>query len=182
MKSNAIILSLLGILLCVSEMGFGGGGGVIVSPTACSFNAGLREENPADQYAMVGDNPPHQRPYRSVQNPSPRGWRIRPQAFDSPLNGDKKGMQQAPQRKPPVRTVPEAAEQKRHRQIQHAPGFRTLSTPKGDVNIISYPGGQRHVPSSPEIGDRGRQIGPAEILRKVESHHFCGTPGNIGVG
>ena len=90
-------------------------------------------------------------------------------------------MEQSPDNKGPVCTVPETAGQKDDENVKALSADPPAVSTQRNINVLGKKAGQRDVPSSPEISDGdGHQRG-AEVHGKVKSHHFSDSPGHIAV-
>src|SRR6185369_14864532 len=59
--------------------------------------------------------------------------------------------------------------------------FFQTPTSQREKQIIAYPVGQRHMPALPEFTHRPRQIGLAEVFRKVKSQDMSRAKGNVSI-
>src|SRR4051794_7366012 len=95
----------------------------------------------------------------------------KPHAFDD----QEQPVKEAPDDERPVRTVPEAAQEEHEDEIEIQPsGGRPVSA-EWDIDVVAEPGGERHVPSPPEVLDRLGDIRIVEILREMKPEHATET-------
>src|ERR1700722_8825918 len=80
-------------------------------------------------------------------------------------------MEQAPNHKSPVRSVPQPTDGKRDHQIEIVARQFNPVAAQWDVDVIAKPGGERYVPAVPEFSDRTAEIGLAEIDSEIVAHH-----------
>ena len=77
--------------------------------------------------------------------------------------------------------MPEPAEQEHHDEITVGLGVAAAVAAERNVKIVAQPRRQRHVPASPEFGDRKRRVGHAEIARECEPKHDAETNRHVGI-
>ena len=95
------------------------------------------------------------------------------------LVGSSHRVQQPPDNKRPARTMPQAADEKRHQQPVHH--RRLAPVPFADQDrgkqVVVEPRGQRDVPAAPVFGDRLADEGVVEVLHQLKAHHPRRAPG-----
>ena len=78
-------------------------------------------------------------------------------------------MQCTPEDKSPISTVPKPAENEDDQDINPpARRIHSFST-QGHIKIISKPGGEGNVPTSPEIRDGAGEIREVKVLHKIKT-------------
>ena len=87
----------------------------------------------------------------------------------------------APQDECPIRAVPEPAEQEHHDEIAVGLCVASAVAAERNVKIVAQPRRQGHVPATPELGNRQRRIGHAEIARECESEHDSEPDRHVGI-
>ena len=80
-------------------------------------------------------------------------------------------MPQAPDHKRGVGAVPQAAQEEHQYQIEVGACLASAVAAQGDVEVVTEPTGQRHVPAAPELCDRLRRVGVLEVLEELEAKH-----------
>ena len=70
---------------------------------------------------------------------------------------------------------------KQFEHIDDMTGNRHSVAAERNVDVVAEEGRKRNVPSSPEIGDRGGDIGIIEIFFVVEAYHKTHTDSHIGI-
>ena len=88
---------------------------------------------------------------------------------------------QSPKQKCPVCAVPEAGECPDDENIQYLPGQAAAVAAEGDIEIITEPCAERHMPAPPEFRDALRDVRIIEVLQKLKAEHPPETDGHIRV-
>ncbi len=78
--------------------------------------------------------------------------------------------------------MPQPAQQHDDRQVCVSAVPALAVAAQGNVEVIAKPGGQRNMPSSPELGDRLADVGRVEVLGEHEPHHQPQADRHVGVG
>ena len=89
---------------------------------------------------------------------------------------------EAPEHEVPSGTMPESGQEP---DDEHVPKLLSLSVAvaaERDVDIITEPGAERDVPTTPEIGDGDRGERIVEVLEVVEAEHAAHTDRHVTVG
>ena len=128
------------------------------------------EKHPADHHD-------HQHQRMGDQRHTRHDFRQAGQLFDH----QKDEIIQAPQHKGPVRAVPKTGQQPDDQQIQHHTRTAPAITAQGDIDIITEPLRQRHMPAPPEIRHRIRYVGIIKVLQEMEAKHPPQTDRHIGI-
>src|SRR5690242_10588320 len=81
----------------------------------------------------------------------------------------------------PVSTVPEPRKHHGHKKISRGIPLSVCAATEGNVQVISKPGTQADVPTSPEILKAQRKEGLAKIDDKMEPQQLRAAPRNVAV-
>src|SRR5262249_11185435 len=88
-----------------------------------------------------------------------------------PFEDQERPVEEAPDHERPAGAVPETAEKKDGDQVDIRAAGRATAATQRHVEIITEPGGQRHVPAAPKPLDGVRDVGPSEVLGEPEAEH-----------
>ena len=77
--------------------------------------------------------------------------------------------------------MPEPGKSPDHEHVKYHPAPAAAAASQGDIDIISKPAAQSHMPAPPEIRDRHGGIGVAEVPRDAESQNLTQTHSHEGV-
>ena len=72
-------------------------------------------------------------------------------------------MEKAPQDEVPTSTMPETAERENQEKINTCSKCPTSAAAQGNIEVIAEPGGERNMPSLPEVAKGAGNIGVMEI-------------------
>ena len=67
------------------------------------------------------------------------------------LDRESRAVQESPNHEGPTGTVPESGQKHGQQQVAVGGESRTPATAQGDVEVVSQPAGERHMPAPPEI-------------------------------
>ena len=102
---------------------------------------------------------------------SPSGFRsslsIAPSKF---VQGQCNAVQASPSHEFPTSSMPKPSQQHGHHQVHIRSEFPFPISSKCDVQIISKPAAQTHVPSAPKLGNAGTLVRHIEIGHKPIAH------------
>ena len=79
------------------------------------------------------------------------------------------------------RTMPKAADRKRHHDVQRAPKRADAAAAQRNIDVIPEPCGQADVPPPPEIPNGDGEIRLAEILHQVVAQYLRRADGDVAV-
>src|ERR1043166_6295160 len=97
------------------------------------------------------------------------------------MNGQKKAVIQAPDNEGYPRTMPQAAEKHRDREVAiGVQGTMTVSTQR-NIEVIAKPGGKADMPMPPETGGVAHEVRRPKILDQLEAHEFSEAACNIRI-
>lgn len=88
---------------------------------------------------------------------------------------------EAPAKKRPVRTVPDARERPDNEEIVHPTPPRDPVAAQRDIDIVAEPSAEGDMPPPPELRRAPRDIRIIEVLHEVEPEHASETNRHIAV-
>lgn len=91
------------------------------------------------------------------------------------------GIDEAPGKKGPVGSVPEAADQEDDEGVAQHLRKGAFAAAKGKIDVVTKPGGERNVPAAPEFGNVTGEIGVGKVLHQVEAKQPGGAQRNVGI-
>ena len=77
--------------------------------------------------------------------------------------------------------MPEAGDKPHHKGVEDPLGQSNTVTAHGDIDIVTEPAAQGHMPSSPELGNALGNEGIVEVLQEVEAEDATQTDGHIRI-
>ena len=77
--------------------------------------------------------------------------------------------------------MPETAQQENDERITDYLRLGATTPTHGDIDIVSKPGRQRNVPSTPEFSDIATEIRHVEITHQLDPEQLCSAYGDVGV-
>ena len=90
-------------------------------------------------------------------------------------------MDAAPDDEGPVGPVPEPGDEEDDEDVADGLGLGDAGSAKGDVEVVSEPGGEGDVPTPPELGDVAGEVGELEVGHQLEAEELGGADGDVGV-
>ena len=90
-------------------------------------------------------------------------------------------IEDTPENKVPVGAMPQASQEPHNKQVEYSSQSAPAIAAKRDINILSKPATERHMPASPEFGDIAAEVGDVEVAHQFDSKQFGRTDGNVAV-
>lgn len=90
-------------------------------------------------------------------------------------------VQSSPYYEVEARPVPQTSQQHGYDEVDVCAQLAPAAASKRYVHVVSYPCGERYVPSSPEVGDACAEEWDVEVLREVEAQQQRQTYGHVAV-
>ena len=101
--------------------------------------------------------------------------------FQQTMHDQQQAVIGAPGDEMPGGAVPQAAQQHGDHQVAISLERPLAIAAKRDVEVVAQPGGEADVPAAPEITGIGREVGHAEVDRKIDAHQVGKPARDIGV-
>ena len=93
----------------------------------------------------------------------------------------KRAVDASPEHVIPTCAVPQAADQEGDHDIKSMTDTAHPVAAQRDIDVVSQPAGEGHVPSSPEILDGGRKIGGTEVGRQAYPQDAGGAESDVRI-
>ena len=90
-------------------------------------------------------------------------------------------MEETPQHKSPVGTMPESADQEDDEGVEYYTRPRHAAASERNVDVVAKPGSERDVPSTPELGNIATEIGNIEVSSQLDAKQFSAADGDVAV-
>src|SRR4051812_48695885 len=87
----------------------------------------------------------------------------------------------APEHEIPCRPMPQPAKQKTDPKVEVVSRSRYTISAERKVDVFPDPGGERNMPSSPEIGEAGGEVRITEVFHQPKTQHACHANGHVRV-
>ena len=139
------------------------------------------EENPCDAREEEGAKNKQTLAQRVVFRETECAKKPRHDGLSDPADDEIDPVKQAPEHISPVRPVPESADPEGHENVPGAAQGRDAAATERHVNVVAEPGGERHVPATPELPDRAGVVWRVEIFHQFEPEHAGGADRDVGV-
>ena len=97
------------------------------------------------------------------------------------LQHQEQGKIQTPCNKVPACAVPEACETPYYQGVEDPSGCAYAVAAERDIQIVSEPCAQGHMPAAPPFGDAFGYDGVVEVLAEVKAQHLADTDSHITV-
>src|SRR5690606_20017742 len=88
---------------------------------------------------------------------------------------------EAPRREPPVRAVPQAAQEHDGHEVEEHTGPTHAAATHGPIEVVTQPVGERLVPAVPELEEVSRVVRLVEVLGELEAEELRAADGDVGV-
>ncbi|OPZ88324.1 MAG: hypothetical protein BWY75_01661 [bacterium ADurb.Bin425] len=80
-------------------------------------------------------------------------------------------MIEPPENEVPTGSMPETAKSKGDEPVQYSSYGAVLAAAQGNINIVSYPETQRHMPALPKLSNRAGTIGFVKVYWQFDAEH-----------
>ncbi len=87
----------------------------------------------------------------------------------------------SPSNERPVRPVPKSADEENNQSVAHNLPLAAPAAAERDVDVVAKPGGERNMPSAPELCHIAREIREGEVSHQPKAEQPCRPDCNIGV-
>ena len=94
---------------------------------------------------------------------------------------EKASVDAAPDDEGPVGAVPKSAHEEDDEDVADGLPFAHARTTQRNVEVIAEPGGQRDVPTPPELCDIAGEVGRLEVGHELDAKEFGGADGDVAV-
>ena len=139
---------------------------------------GRAEEDAAEDHELEGQHDlEHVRPARVGARPAAALAVVAP----GPGGDDRERLEVAVDHEGPAGAMPEADEEERDPQVDVGARRPLPRAAEREIEVVTQPGAERHVPAPPEVADARGLVGAVEVLGQLEAEELGRAARDVGV-